>query len=129
MCGTHLGAKCILIVDDNEIIRRCLRRVLESVGGWTVCGEARDGFEGIKKAEELHPDLIILDLSMPRLNGLETARVLRRKMPDIPLLMYSAHTESFIEKEAVAAGVSAVLSKTDDVNNLVKRAHALLEAA
>jgi DNA-binding NarL/FixJ family response regulator len=128
MSGIHLGAKWILIVDDNEIIRRCLRRVLESVGGWTVCGEARDGFEGIKKAEELRPDLIILDLSMPRLNGLEAARVLSRKMPDIPLLMYSAHTDCYIEKDAVAAGVRAVLSKGDDVNALVKQAHALLEA-
>ena len=59
--------KCILIVDDNAIIRRSLRRILESVDGWQVCGEAVDGQVGIEKAKELTPDLIMMDLSMPRL--------------------------------------------------------------
>ena len=64
MGGMYDTSRCILIVDDNAVIRRCLRRVLESINGWTVCGEAGDGREGIQKAEELRPDLIILDLSM-----------------------------------------------------------------
>jgi two-component system, chemotaxis family, chemotaxis protein CheY len=124
---SSLGEKCILIVDDNPMIRRCLRRVLESIDDWSVCGEAGDGREGIEKAKELRPDLIILDLSMPLLNGLEAARVLSRTMPEVPLLMYSAHMDSFAEKEAVAAGVSAVSSKAADVNVLVRQAQELLQ--
>ena len=120
-------AKCILIVDDNAIIRRSLRRVLESVNDWRVCGEAVDGLDGIEKAKELHPDLIILDLSMPRLNGLDAARVLSKALPDVPLLMYSVHMDSVVEKEAVAAGVRVVLSKAADVGALIGKAHALLD--
>lgn len=126
MDGKRLTAKRVLVVDDNALIRRCLRQTFESVDGWHVCGEAGDGREGIEKAKELHPDLIILDLSMPRLNGLEAARVLSKVMPKVPLLMYSAHMDRFVEKEAMAAGVSAVLSKEADVNSLVSKAHALL---
>lgn len=121
-----MGGKGILIVDDNAIIRRSLRRILESVEGWKVCGEAADGQEGIDKAKELGPDLIILDLSMPRLNGLEAARILSKTMPKVPLLMFSAHTGHIVQKEATAAGVSAVLSKTGDVDTLVRQAHILL---
>lgn len=121
-----MGGKGILIVDDNAIIRRSLRRILESVEGWQVLGEAADGQEGIDKAKELGPDLIILDLSMPRLNGLEAARILSKTMPKVPLLMFSAHTGHIVEEEATAAGVSAVLSKTGDVETLVRQAHILL---
>jgi DNA-binding NarL/FixJ family response regulator len=127
MTGAPFMAKCILIVDDNAIIRRSLRRILESVEDWQVCGEAVDGFDGIEKAKELHPDLIILDLSMPRLNGLEAARVLSKTLPEVPLLMYSVHTDSIVEKEAAAAGVRVVLSKAADVGALIGKAHALLE--
>ena len=121
-----MGGKGILIVDDNAIIRRSLRRILESVEGWQVLGEAADGQEGIDKAKELGPDLIILDLSMPRLNGLEAARILSKTMPKVPLLMFSAHTGHIVEEEATAAGVSAVLSKTGDVETLVRQANILL---
>jgi CheY-like chemotaxis protein len=122
----HRGATCILIVDDNPVIRQSLRRVLESVNDWRVC-EAGDGQEGVEQAENLRPDLIILDLSMPRLNGLEAARVLRKKLPSIPLIMYSINMDKFVEQAAVDAGVSAVVSKVDDVNRLVTQAQVLLE--
>ena len=128
MTGPPFMAKGILIVDDNAIIRRSLRRILESMDDWQVCGEAVDGFDGIEKAKELHPDLIILDLSMPRLYGLEAARVLSKTMPDVPLLMYSVHMDSIVEKEAAAAGCRAVLSKATDVGALIDQAHALLES-
>jgi DNA-binding NarL/FixJ family response regulator len=127
MNGTRHNAKFILIVDDNAVIRRSLRRVFDAVDGWQVCGEAGDGVEGIEKAKELHPNLIVLDLSMPRLNGLDAARVLSKVMPNVPLLMYSAHMDRFVEKAAIAAGVTAVLPKGADVSSLVGRAQALLE--
>jgi len=127
MNGTRHNAKLILIVDDNAVIRRSLRRVFDAVDGWQVCGEAGDGVEGIEKAKELRPNLIVLDLSMPRLNGLDAARVLSKVMPNVPLLMYSAHMDRFVEKEAIAAGITAVLPKGGDVSSLVGRAQALLE--
>jgi len=80
-------AKGILIVDDNVVIRRSLRRILESIGEWKIVGEAADGREGIEKARELQPDLIVLDLAMPVMNGLEAARELNQIMPNVPLLM------------------------------------------
>ncbi len=127
MCKFHGDATCILIVDDNAIIRGCLRRVIESVEGWKVCDEAGDGREGIEKAELKRPDLVILDLSMPRLSGLEAARMLKRTIPSVPLLMYSAHMDTYMEKEAIAAGVSAIISKASDVDALLSKAQALLE--
>ena len=120
MTGAPFMAKCILIVDDNAIIRRSLRRILESVDDWQVCGEAVDGLDGLEKAKELRPDL-------PRLNGLEAARVLSKTLPEVPLLMYSVHTDSIVEKEAAAAGVRVVLSKASDVGALIGKAQALLE--
>jgi DNA-binding NarL/FixJ family response regulator len=107
----HSKTKCILIVDDNAIIRRSLRRILESVDGWQVCDEAVDGQDGIEMAKELTPDLIIVDLSMPRLNGLEAARALSKTMPELPLLMFSTHMDHLAQKEAIATGVSAVLPR------------------
>jgi two-component system NarL family response regulator len=73
----------ILIVDDNERIRRGVLDILASKKNWNVCGEARDGMEAIRKARELLPDLILLDISMPGLNGLEAARLLRREVANL----------------------------------------------
>ncbi|HEY0702130.1 MAG TPA: response regulator transcription factor, partial [Candidatus Acidoferrales bacterium] len=83
-------ARCVLIVDDNIQLRRVIRVQLEAAG-LEVCGEAVDGFEAIDKARELKPDLIILDLSMPRMNGLEAARELTRILPTVPILLYTMH--------------------------------------
>lgn len=121
--------KSILIVDDNAVIRRSLRHILESIGGWEVVGEAVDGQDGIEKARELHPDLIVLDLAMPVMNGLEAARELNQIMPDVPLLMYSAFADKFMEKEAFAVGVKAVISKASSMETLVSQARSLLDTA
>jgi DNA-binding NarL/FixJ family response regulator len=122
-------AKSILIVDDNAVIRRSLRHILESIGGWRVAGEAVDGLDGIEKAQELHPDLIVLDMAMPKMNGLEAARQLNQIMPDVPLLMYSAFADKFMEREAFSVGVKAVISKASDMETLVSQARTLLNTA
>ena len=126
--GAFVG-KSILIVDDNAVIRRSLRHILEAIGGWSVVGEAVDGQDGIDKAKQLHPDLIVLDLAMPGMNGLEAARVLNQIMPEVPLLMYSAFADKFMEREAFAVGVKAVISKASDMETLVSQARALLHSA
>ena len=121
--------KSILIVDDNAVIRRSLRHILESIGGWEVVGEAVDGQDGIEKARQLHPNLIVLDLAMPVKNGLEAARELNQIMPEVPLLMYSAFADKFMEKEAFAVGVKAVISKASSMETLVSQARVLLDTA
>jgi len=93
-----------------------------------VCGEASDGREGVAKAQELKPDLVVLDLSMPVMNGLEAARVLSRQMPDLPLIMCSLHTDQILEKEASAAGIRTIVSKGENMSELVGKAQALLES-
>jgi DNA-binding NarL/FixJ family response regulator len=121
--------KSILIVDDNAVIRRSLRHILESIEGWRVIGEAVDGKDGIEKAAELHPNLIVLDMAMPGMNGLEAARRLNQIMPEVPLLMYSAFADKFMEREAFAVGVKAVISKASSMETLVSQARTLLNPA
>lgn len=76
--------KRIVVADDNAAVRRALRRILELEGDWKVDGEAVDGRDAIEKAKKLRPDLIVLDVSMPVMSGLDAARVLRHIMPAVP---------------------------------------------
>lgn len=104
--------KRVLIVDDHLAMRRAVTRVLESQPNIEVCGEAENGRVAIEEAERLKPDLIVLDLSMPIMNGLEAARILRAIMPDILILMYTSFATSNLAEEALAAGVSRVSTKS-----------------
>jgi CheY-like chemotaxis protein len=117
--------KCILLVDDNSIIRLALRRMFEA-NGYRICGEAENGKEAIEKAEQLHPDLIVLDLSMPVMNGLEAAHILSRTMPTVPLILYSNYAAILREEDARSAGISAVVSKDKAAGILISTAQALL---
>jgi CheY-like chemotaxis protein len=119
--------KCILLVDDNAVIRRMLRTAFEEPG-WEICGEAENGREAIDKARALKPDLIVLDLSMPVMNGLEAAPVLRRMMPTVPIILFTLYENKVLEQRACSAGVTAVVSKVDSVKVLLNQAHQLLAA-
>jgi|SRR5580704_8671323 CheY-like chemotaxis protein len=119
--------KCILLVDDNAVIRRMLRAAFEEPG-WEVCGEAVNGQDAIDKARELKPDLIVLDLSMPVMNGLEAAPVLRKMMPSVPIILFTLYQNKVLEQRASSAGVTVVLSKVDSVKVLLNQAHQLLAA-
>src|SRR3982074_2314624 len=116
----------ILIVDDHPAIRRALRAAFERQPGFTVCGEAEDGFDAIGKAKKLAPDLIVLDLRMPVMDGLDAARELKRLFPTIPLMMLTCYHSSAAEREALASGVTAVFSKPDGMQNLIWQARAVL---
>jgi two-component system, chemotaxis family, chemotaxis protein CheY len=122
-------AKCVLIVDDNASIRQALRGLFEGEADFEVCGEAENGKVAIEKARELHPDLIVLDLSMPVMNGFDAARVLKRVMPTVPLILYSAFGDEFAEKQARLIGVSEVVSKSEHAAVLIDKARALLNSA
>jgi DNA-binding NarL/FixJ family response regulator len=119
--------KAILIADDNEAVRRAIRKVLERSLDCKICGEAENGRDAIEKERQLRPDLVVLDFSMPVMNGLEVARVLSREHPEVPLLLFTMFKDRFLEAEALAAGVSVVVSKEDGIALLAECADALLK--
>jgi CheY-like chemotaxis protein len=110
--------KRILIVDDNSSLRSIVREGLELQAG-CICDEAVDGFDGIAKAKETQPDLIVLDLAMPKLNGFEAATVLRREMPKIPIVILTMYAEVVGRSLSSAVGVKAVVAKSDGMGALI----------
>lgn len=114
----------VLIVDDHPAIRRALHREFERAG-WEVCGSASNGSEAIAKTEQLLPELVILDLAMPEMNGLTTARILKRTFPEIHVILFTGHGDLFKQDEAMAAGISAVCSKSEPLKNLLDKARTL----
>ena len=117
----------ILIADDNLFIREALRRLFEREEDFDVCGEAENGREAVEKARELQPDLVLLDLSMPVMNGLDAARALKRLMPEVPVIMFSAYGDSSAEKEARSAGAWALVSKSEHASVLLGKARCALD--
>jgi DNA-binding NarL/FixJ family response regulator len=105
--------KKILIADDDSLVRNVLRSFLESQTRFKVCGEAVNGLDAIEKARTLNPDLIVMDLSMPVMNGIEAGSVLKAMLPQVPIVIYTAHDSSMIEPDALAVGVGAVIQKHD----------------
>ena len=104
----------ILIIDDSIVMRRALHRLFESKSGWEVCGEAIDGKDGIEKARKLRPDVIVLDMSMPDMDGIAAAKVLKSQMPAIPIVMFTNFAEDqFLQQEVLAAGITKIVSKSD----------------
>jgi DNA-binding NarL/FixJ family response regulator len=102
----------ILIVDDSAEILKGLRKALEEHPGWEVCGEASDGLEAVSKTAELDPDVVILDLSMPKLNGFQAGRTIHAAVPKLPLLLFTQHNfEAQIEREARDSGFSGGVTK------------------
>lgn len=119
--------KRVLLVDDSPVVIKALRHFFTHESDFDVCGEAENGRHAIEKALELNPDLIVTDLSMPIMNGLEETRVLKQLMPDLPVIVYTAYSDPFMEKELRAAGASAVISKSDAVGVLVAKARCLFD--
>jgi DNA-binding NarL/FixJ family response regulator len=105
--------KHILIADDSEIVRTATRHLLEDETEYEVCAEAVDGVDALEKARHLSPDLIILDLQMPRMNGLQTARELRAMRVSAPIILFTMYADAVRPDDALAAGVSAVVAKTN----------------
>ena len=116
----------ILIVDDSAAVRKLIRRCLESTPGWQVCGEAANGKDAVEKAEEIQPNLVVLDLSMPVMNGLEVARILKKLMPEVPLIMFTSFITHRLKQEALAAGISKVIMKEGPLVDLVSAVRSLI---
>lgn len=117
--------KRLLIADDDPTVRGVIRTFVEA-DGYEVCGEAADGVEAIDRAAKLKPDLIVLDLAMPRLNGAEAASILRQAMPKVPILLFTMYADDFGDRLASAIGVNVVLSKPEGLSKLAKHLKALL---
>ncbi len=115
----------ILVIDDGDSVRDIIRIFLER-DGFAVCGEAGDGVEGIELAKKLKPDLIVLDLAMPRMNGAEAASVLSQTMPDVPIILLTLYQNVLGTALASTVGVKAVLDKTDGLDKLVTCVRSLL---
>ena len=105
--------KRILIADDDEDIRRVIRWFIESRTTCELCGEAVNGVDAIEKARTLNPDLILLDYSMPAMNGIETGAVLKAMLPKVPVILFTSQNTGAIESAALSVGIRAVVPKTD----------------
>jgi len=117
--------KRVLLVDDSPNFLPALRAVLET-HGYVVCGEAGDGVAAIEQARVLKPDLVVLDLAMPRLNGMEAAAVLKNLMPKMQIVVLTFHDDQIKAVPASAFGIKAVISKADGMSKLIECLNGLL---
>src|SRR6267378_7640202 len=121
----HALRNRILVIDDGDWVRNIIGLFLEHAG-FEVCGEAADGVEAIEQAKKLKPDLIVLDLVMPRMNGAEAASILSQTMPDVPIVLLTLYQNMLGSALAAAVGVKAVLDKTEGLDKLVACVRSLL---
>ncbi len=117
--------KRILIADDDEDMRRVIRWLIASRTTYEVCGEAVNGVDAIEKARTLNPDLILLDYSMPAMNGIETGAVLKAMLPEVPVILFTGQNTGAIKSAALSVGIRAVVPKTD-IGRLAGHLEALL---
>jgi two-component system, NarL family, nitrate/nitrite response regulator NarL len=116
----------VLLVDDNATIRKAVRPLFDSHPKFEICEEAEHGREAVEKAPNLLPDLILLDLSMPVMNGLEAAPLLLKILPDVWLILFSAHNGPEVERLSQAAGIHAVVPKSKASTHLMAKAEELV---
>ena len=109
----------LLLVDDHQMTLEGLRSVLESQHGWHVCGEAKTGLEAVEKAGRLKPDIVVMDISMPELNGLEATRRIRKLLPATEVLIFTMHESRTLVQEALAAGARGFVMKTEVNRQLI----------
>jgi two-component system nitrate/nitrite response regulator NarL len=120
--------KRVLLVDDNPVVRSLVRQLFELEPDFEISGEAENGRDAVEKAEYLKPDLIILDLAMPVMTGLDAAPLLRKVVPDARIILFTVQEGREVERLARAAGIHAVVAKSQAASRLILRAHALLRS-
>jgi DNA-binding NarL/FixJ family response regulator len=117
--------KRVLIADDSSSVRDVIRTFLRDHEDIEICGEAVDGLEALEKAQRLKPDLVLLDLVMPEINGAEVASILKNKMPNLRIILFTMYSERIGKFLSSAIGVDAVLSKPDGMTNIVDSINSL----
>jgi DNA-binding NarL/FixJ family response regulator len=115
----------ILLADDHDLIRRGVRALLEAHPGWEVCGEASTGWEAVRKAEQLRPNIAIVDITMPELNGLEAARRIRKASSRTEVLIFSMHYSDQLIRDVLDAGARGYVVKSDSARDLIGAVEAL----
>lgn len=115
----------VLIVDDHEVVRRGLRALIESHPGWEVCGEATTGREAVEKASKFKPNMVVMDIGMPELNGLEATRQILKAAPRTPVLVLTVHQSEQVVQEVFEAGAQGLILKSDAGRDLVTAIEAL----
>lgn len=115
----------ILIADDHEVARKGIRSLLENHAGWEVCGEARDGREAVELAAKMKPDVVLLDIGMPNLNGLNAARQILAAHPQTRIMVLTMHDSDQVVREVLSAGARGFLLKSDAGRDLVAAVEAL----
>jgi DNA-binding NarL/FixJ family response regulator len=121
--------KTILIADDSANVRYVIREFLKDVPDLEICGEAVNGLDAIEKAKKLKPNLVLLDLSMPEMNGIEVASILKKTMPDVLIVLFSMYSNNIGKALVSTIGVDAVLTKPDGMRQIVDTVNAVLATA
>lgn len=117
----------ILIADDHEVVRQGVRTIIESQADWTVVAEAQNGADAVSRALELKPDIALLDITMPELNGLEAAKQILKQLPETQVLILTMHESDELVREVLAAGARGYVLKTDARRDLVNAVRSLSE--
>jgi DNA-binding NarL/FixJ family response regulator len=121
--------KTILIADDSANVRYVIREFLKDVPDLEICGEAVNGLDAIEKAKKLKPNLVLLDLSMPEMNGIEVASILKKTMPDVLIVLFTMYSNNIGKALVSTIGVDAVLTKPDGMRQIVDTVNAVLATA
>ena len=114
-----MGSLRILVVDDHEAVRNGLRSILSTRSDWTVCGEAKDGLEAVEKTKSLRPDLVLMDISMPRMDGIEATRLIRREVPESRVITVSQNDSETVQRRAEGVGAAAWVVKSNVATDLI----------
>lgn len=117
----------IMLADDHDLTRSGLRYLLEKQKDWTVCGEASNGRLAVEMSERLRPDVAILDLSMPELNGLEATRQILQRLPSIKILIYTMHETESLILDVLVAGARGIVLKSDAGDNMVTAVESIIK--
>jgi DNA-binding NarL/FixJ family response regulator len=115
----------ILLVDDHPIVRQGLKTILEGHLDWQIVGEAENGAEAVEKAARLNPDVMVLDVTMPTMNGLEACRLLRRQFPQLEILFVTQHDSPQMMREALDAGARGYVVKSNAARDLLEAVEAV----
>ncbi len=117
----------ILIVDDHDVVREGVRAILKKRNDWEICGEAANGQEAVSQVEALRPDVIILDITMPRMSGLDVARKVVQNVPQSRVLMFTMHDSATVEQAVRGSGAHGLVLKLHAARDLVKAVDAVMD--
>ncbi len=115
----------VLVADDHAVIRLGVKKMLDATGEYEVCGNARDGWDAIEQTKQNRPDIVILDLTMPRLNGIEAARRIHHDFPQVPILVLTAHDSAALLAQVLRSGARGYVVKSDAAKEVLRALRAL----